>query len=91
MANDLTPQEEEVRKDQFITSLYNKINVLEDDLKEGRRLSRTLLDKLNEVWKNGQYINAFMLYQSHFGDYVANGGAQVGDEQTNLEKWTSQK
>jgi len=95
MANKLTPQEEEAR-DQFITGLYTKINMLEaslrvaeEDLKEGRRLSRILLDKLNAVWKNDQYLNAFILYQTHFGDYLANGGAQVTHEQDDLEEWAA--
>jgi hypothetical protein len=76
---------------QPVTNLYTKINMLETELAEGKRLSRALLDKLNEVWKNDQYLNAFILYSTHFGDYLANGGAQLGDEQKNLEEWTNRK
>lgn len=98
MANDLTKKQEEIRNNQFVSSLYTKINMLEaalheveNELAKGKRLSHALLDKLNEVWKNDQYLNAFMLYSTHFGDYLANGGIQVVDEQEALEKWVNKK
>ena len=64
---------------------------LEEELREGKRLSRALLDKLNEVWGNPQYLLAFEMYFTHFGDYLENGGAQMGDEETNLREWVNRK
>ena len=86
-----TVEDFEKASSQLVTGLYTKINMLEDELRDGRRLSRALLDKLNKVWSNGQYRLAFQLYAEHFGDYIENGGVAVGDEQTDLDEWVNKK
>jgi hypothetical protein len=68
-----------------------QLMALENELEEGRRLSRALLEKLDKLWKNSQYLLAFELYATHLGNYLYNGGIQIIDEQEALNEWVSKK
>jgi regulator of replication initiation timing len=60
---------------------------LENELEKVKKLSTNLVEKMNHIYENGQYKNAWILYNTHFGVYTDNGGETWDKEQEALEDY----
>jgi hypothetical protein len=59
----------------------------EDKLAAAREKVKALLDQMNHVYENKEYLTAWTLYLTHMGNYKKNGGEQWTEEQDELATW----
>ena len=70
--------------DEIRSAGEEELDQLKAERDEMREAATNLVDQLNHVYENREYLVAWATYQVHFGDYNKNGGEQWTNEQDAL-------
>jgi chromosome segregation ATPase len=71
--------------------LEASLSAAQKRVEEARVKVSALLNKMNAAYANGAYKAAWVLYDSHFGNYKLNGGVQWQDEENDLAAWLAEE